>query len=344
LGLDHQRTKQLAVVRKRLDQLDAKKDGLESQLRVIKSNMPGGKGKPRKDFSALQEFFPDTNIRELTDVETFHARINGFLSADIQEEINILQPQLDDVNGEIAELDKQIEESGIARDLSQRILNNYARVAREITDLEQKNRELETEIEAIKRRQELDELLGTLRRKQNEVLANAETKVNDEMTRINAIVTDGDRPAPVLTIKPEKTFEFGTPDDKSEGTAFKNLVVYDLSMLALTPVPALIHDSSIVKRIEDADFEQILGLYQDAAKDGRQVFIAFDKADTYTPETSKVLEDAAILHLGVGKELFGTSWSRNRSKEQAEPEFDVESEPDAEEASDTDTQNSTDEE
>jgi uncharacterized protein YydD (DUF2326 family) len=326
LGLDHEKTKQLAEVRKRIDQLDSKKAALESQLRVIKSNMPGKDGRLRKDFSALLQFFPDANIQELDDVETFHARINCFLSTDIQEEIDLLQPQLDEVNEEIAYLDEQIKESGIARDLSQRILNDYARVVREIADLQQKNKELTAEIETIKRRQELEEMLANLRKKQNEALAAAEKQVNGEMKRINTIVTGGDRPAPILTVKQDKSFDFGTTDDKSEGTAFKNFVVYDMAMLSLTPLPVLIHDSSIVKRIEDADFERILGLYQESGKKDKQVFIAFDKADTYTPKTSRMLEEAAVLHLSVGNELFGVSWSRHvsASKARLAPTFETE--------------------
>lgn len=320
LGLDHAKSEQLAAVKKELDRLDARKRRYESQLAAIQSNMPDNDGVLRKDFSALLRFFPEADIDALTDVENFHTKINGFLRSDIEEEIARLQPLIEDTNADIAELDKQIEESGIARSLSQTILNQYARVAREIDDLLKKNKELEAEIDLIKRRKETEQLLANLRKKHDEALAAAETKVNTEMARLNAIVTGGNRPAPVLTLKPDKTFEFGTPDDKSEGTAFKNLVVYDLSMLALAPLPALIHDSSIVKRIEDADFEQILGLYEESGKDGRQVFIAFDKADSYTSKTASTLEKAAILHLSVGNELFGTSWSRIGDPVQAEKE------------------------
>jgi len=310
LGLDHEKSERLAAVKKELDRLDVRKRRIESQLAAIQSNMPDDDGVLRKDFSALLRFFPGTDIDAFTDVENFHVKINGFLRADIEEEIARLQPLLDDTVVDIAELDKQITESGIARSLSQSILNQYARVAREIDDLMKKNEELEQEIEATRKRKELDQFLSNLRKRHDDALVAAETEVNDEMTRINAIVTGGNRPAPVLTLKPDRTFEFGTPEDKSEGTTFKNLVVYDLSMLALTPLPALIHDSSIVKRIEDADFEQILGLYEDSGKRGRQVFIAFDKADSYTTKTFEALQKAAILRLSVGSELFGESWSR----------------------------------
>jgi len=310
LGIDHEKAALLAEIRKELERLDSRKSSLESQLRSVKSNLPDDNGVLRKDFSALLRFFPNADIDAFTDVENFHAKINGFLRTDIEAEIARLEPLIEDTDADIAAIEKQLTDSGIARSLSQSILTQYARVTREIDDLQKKNDELINEINAINRHKELEQLLANLRCKQEEAFSAAEEKVNAELERINAIVTGGNRPAPVLVLKPDKTFEFGTAADKSEGTAFKNLVVYDLSMLAMTAVPALIHDSSIVKRIEDADFEQILSLYQDSGKNGKQVFIAFDKADSYTPKTYKMLRGATVLRLSVGDELFGESWSR----------------------------------
>ena len=319
LGIDHEKAVLLAGIRKELERLDSRKGRLESQLRAVRSNMPDGDGVLCKDFSALCSFFPDADIDAFTDVENFHAKINGFLRTDIEAEIARLEPLIEDTDADIAAIEKQLTDSGIARSLSQSILTQYARVTREIDDLQKKNDELANEINAINRRKELEQLLANLRRKQEESLSAAEIKINAELERINAIVTGGNRPAPILVLKPDKTFEFGTVADKSEGTAYKNLVVYDLSMLATTAVPALIHDSSIVKRIEDADFEQILGLYQESGKNGKQVFIAFDKADSYTPTTYETLKNAAILRLSVGEELFGESWSRITEPPTPEP-------------------------
>ena len=262
---------------------------------------------------------PDAKIDAFTDVEAFHAKINGFLRADIEEEIARLTPQIEYIDADIANYEKQIEGSGVAKSLSQSILTQYARVSREIEKLVEENEALQGEMEQMEKRKEIEHLLANLRKRQEEALAAAQDEVNAEMKRINDIITGGDRTAPELTLKPDKTFEFETPDDKSEGTAFKSLVVYDLSMLALTPLPVLIHDSSIVKRIEDADFEQILGLYQKSGESGKQVFIAFDKADTYTPNTYKIVDKASVLRLSVGNELFGKSWSRQNAVPETEP-------------------------
>ena len=75
----------------------------------------------------------------------------------------------------------------------------------------------------------------------------------------------------------------------------------------------MIHDSNILKRIDDAYLEQILLHYQ---KCGSQVFIAFDKAEAAKPAAKKILEESTLIHLYDGHELFGQSWS----KMQAQPE------------------------
>lgn len=323
LGIDPQQAERLAEIKGELGKLNRRKSRLISQLNAVRNNMPGNDGVLEKDFSALLRFFPDAKIDAFTDVEAFHAKINRFLRADIEAEIARLTPQIEYIDADIAVYEKQIEESGIAKSLSQSILTQYARVSREIEKLHEENETLKSELEQMEKRKEIEHLLANLRKRQEEALAAAQAEVNAEMKRINDIITGGDRTSPELTLNPDKTFEFETPDDKSEGTAFKSLVVYDLSMLTLTPVPVLIHDSSIVKRIEDADFEQILRLYQESAKSGKQIFIAFDKADTYTPNTYKMLDEAAVLRLSVGNELFGKSWSRQtapNSKDEAKSE------------------------
>lgn len=318
LGINPEQAEQLAEVKKEMEKLSRRKGRLLTQLNALRNNMQGDVTQ-RNDFSALLRFFPAAKISTFSDIEAFHAKINGFLRVDIEAEMEKLQPQIDIVDEQINEYETQIKESGVAKSLSQSILTQYASTTRKIEKLEEDNERLNEEIIQSEKRKEMEKLLASLRRKQESALAEAAATINTEMTAINAVVTGGDRPSPELILKPDKTFEFETKDDKSEGTAFKNLVVYDLSMLNLTVAPILIHDSSIVKRIEDADFEQILELYQASGSKGKQVFIAFDKADSYTEKTCSALERTTRLHLSVGDELFGTSWSRQAPTSDTKP-------------------------
>jgi hypothetical protein len=83
--------------------------------------------------------------------------------------------------------------------------------------------------------------------------------------------------------------------------------VFDLSILTLTCLPALIHDSVVLKQIADAPLEKILELYQN---NGKQVFIALDKVKSYSERAQEILQQDSIIHLSdTGNELFGRSWN-----------------------------------
>ena len=82
------------------------------------------------------------------------------------------------------------------------------------------------------------------------------------------------------------------------------MVLYDLAILLLTNVPALIHDGNILSSISTDHLEKVLEIYN---KFGKQVFIAVDKAE------SEILRDSAVLRLSEGHELYGFSWSRKNA-------------------------------
>ena len=76
---------------------------------------------------------------------------------------------------------------------------------------------------------------------------------------------------------------FDTPDDTGTGTSYKSLIVFDLSILKLTNLPALIHDSPVLKNIGDEPLEKLIELYTQFSK--KQIFIAIDKASSYNTIT-----------------------------------------------------------
>jgi hypothetical protein len=85
------------------------------------------------------------------------------------------------------------------------------------------------------------------------------------------------------------------------------MFVFDLSVLDMTPLPAVAHDSVILKNIGDAPIERLMELYLQSDK---QTFIALDKDDSYSSRTSEILNQTAVLRLSDnGKQLFGRSWN-----------------------------------
>jgi hypothetical protein len=85
------------------------------------------------------------------------------------------------------------------------------------------------------------------------------------------------------------------------------MVIFDLSILALTNLPAIAHDSLILKNISDGSIDGIMKIYEQSRK---QIFIAFDRQRTYSKSTQKILNDNTVLKLSDQHcELYGDSWN-----------------------------------
>lgn len=147
-----------------------------------------------------------------------------------------------------------------------------------------------------------------LRIAQEKELRFIESEINEQMVRFNDFIYDETRKAPVIDLDNGKRYEFYTPDDTGTGTSFKSLIIFDLSILKLTPLPAITHDSLIFKNIGDAPIDKIMELYMQSKK---QIFISLDKEGAYSEKTRSILNKTAVLHLNEGgDELFGRSWNK----------------------------------
>jgi hypothetical protein len=311
-GFDTQTFERISAVQKDLNSFIRKRNRLQSELNAILSNIPDSKANTESEFNSLANFFPNANIKAFAEIEHFHVRIREILGEEMDQEINRLQPLIQEYDKEINRLNRKIEESGIAKEMSERVLSQCVNVSKSIDRLEEETSELVHQKELQDARAEAEQKLEKLLLQQSEKIGEIQGEINSRMELINRVVTEKQETAPLLYISPQKDIIFETPGNTSEGTAFKSLVVYDLSILELRPVPAIIHDSNILKRIEDVHLEHILERYQSTKS---QVFIAFDKADSTTENAHRILEETAILRLSDGNELFGRSWSKYKSND-----------------------------
>jgi len=127
------------------------------------------------------------------------------------------------------------------------------------------------------------------------------------MLEYNNFIYRENRSAPSITITDESHYEFDTPNDRGTGSRYKGLILFDMSVLKLTRLPAVAHDSFMLKQIEDTVLEKLLELYSQTEK---QVFIAMDKESSYTERTQEILSESVVLRLSEGgNELFGRSWN-----------------------------------
>ncbi|WP_026673647.1 DUF2326 domain-containing protein [Alkalihalobacterium bogoriense] len=311
-GFDTQTFERIATVQKELNSFIRKRNRLQSQVNAVKSNIAVTDFETTSEFNSLVHFFPNTNIKAFEEIEHFHNRIREILGEEMNQEVERLQQIIDQYDKEINRLSQKIQETGLAKEMSERVLSQCVNVSKSIDKLQEETDELIHQKELQDSRFVAEQTIEKLLQQQTEKLEKIQEDINLRMKIINGVVTEQQETAPFLQITPEKEIIFETPGNTSEGTAFKSLVVYDLSLLELCPIPALIHDSNILKRIGDVHLEHILERYQSSK---RQVFIAFDKADSTTQNAQKALEDTAVLRLSDGNELFGHSWSKFESNE-----------------------------
>ena len=297
----------VSEIKGKITTLKRKRTRLQSQLDTVKLNASGGIGYVQGEFSELQEFFPNADLRKISEIELFHQKLINILKQQIEDETLRLSALVVAVTGEIQNLEEELRSHGGFATMSKTFLDKFSSYRQQIDTLQNQNKAYD---DAQTFADEIKAAKQALRDAEKNILRNTESTINSQMTRYNDIVYSQTRKAPVLDLHDGTKYDFTTPDDTGTGTSFKSLIVFDLSILHLTQLPALIHDSLIFNDIGYKPLEKIMELYTESTK---QIFIAFDKKEAPTETIQNILDSAAVLHLSTdGNELFGENWGRKK--------------------------------
>lgn len=307
---DTEEADQVSEIKGKITALKRKRTRLQSQLDAVKLNASGGISYVQGEFSELQEFFPDADLRKIAEIEAFHQKLIIILKQQIEDETLRLSALIAAAAEEIQGLEEELRSHGGFAAMPKSFLDKFSQYRQQIDTLQNQNKaydDAQTFAEEIKAAKQ------ALRDAEEGILRNIESTINSQMTRYNDIVYSQTRKAPVLDLRDGTYYSFTTPDDTGTGTSFKSLIVFDLSILHLTHLPALIHDSLIFNDIGYNPLEKIMELYTESTK---QIFIAFDKKEAPTETIQNILDSAAVLHLSTdGNELFGENWGRKQKEE-----------------------------
>lgn len=303
LDIDSVMTAEIIELKIRLSSIKRQKSKLLSQLHAVQHNSDIKLHPLKNNFDGLVEFFPQANMRRFEEIEQFHSDITDVLCKEFSSEEQRLQALIQDADKSISEIEAKVQEVSTAPNLSKAILKKHAELIKEIERISHENEryDQETEIEAAEKIAQAR--ADTMRTKQLDYLQNT---LNPKMAEINDFIYEKRKKPPTISFHGLQ-YDFETRDDSGTGTSYKGLVVYDLSILELTELPFLIHDSVVLKQIADEAIEKILEKYQSA---GKQIFIALDKASSYSKPATDILNKTAVLCLSNnGNELFGRSWN-----------------------------------
>ncbi|MGN9153648.1 DUF2326 domain-containing protein [Bariatricus sp. HCP3S3_E12] len=301
-------------IRGQLTVLKRRRSRLVSQLNAVKANMSGGLVPVEEDLSELSEFFPDVDVQKLSQIEHFHDKMQRILSQEMGDEIAQLQILIDAVSAEMARLQEAQRKLGVPVTVSKKFMDQVVDIQRKIDILTAKNKAYDKTAKLKTEKKDAKIQLEDVRETQLQVV---ETSINQEMTRLNDYIYGGERYAPTIKFGNSRsgkpTYDFWTEDDTGAGTNFKGLIIFDLALLRLTELPVIAHDSNIFKNIADLPIDKIMELYNQSKK---QIFIAFDKEDTFYDVTRDIVHSTKIIELHEnGGELFGWSWAKKAARE-----------------------------
>jgi len=307
---DMEEADQVSEIKGKIAALKRKRTKLQSQLDAVKSNSDGGIGYVQGEFTELQEFFPEIDLRKIAEIEVFHQKLTIILKQQMEDEALRLSTLIAAATAEIQSLEEEQRSHGSLAAMSKTFLDKFSHYRQQIDTLQSQNKAYD---DAQTFADEIKAAKQALRDAEESILRNIESTINSQMTRYNDIVYSQTRNAPVLDLRDGTNYSFATPDDTGTGTSFKSLIVFDLSILHLTQLPALIHDSLIFNDIGYKPLEKIMELYTKSVK---QIFIAFDKKEAPTEIIQNILDSAVVLHLSTdGNELFGDNWGKKKKEE-----------------------------
>ncbi|MDU6263682.1 MAG: DUF2326 domain-containing protein [Anaerocolumna aminovalerica] len=278
----------------------------ENDIHLIDINMSQGVYPTEADLTSLREFFPEANLQKIIDIERFHNKIQTILQDELEAAKARLEEELIPLKQMVKALEMQVEEIRPSIVFSKEFLSAYTRLDRRIHKLEDENEAFDTRNTLQNEKKRASDRLKS---QMETVLKVIESVINRHMSEISDYVSQGKDNPPILGIKEYNSYSFETPKDTGTGTNFKGMLIYDISILNSTALPALAHDSLLFANVSDEIIEQILALY--AREKQKQIFIAFDREGKYDKMTQSIIRENTVLKLDTDEQaLFGRKWSR----------------------------------
>jgi len=287
----------------RKNELISSRGELYSKLKRLQREISGITPRLAANIALVAEFFPTVNAERLEQVEAFHQKIGSIVKKELKDELAAAQLEESALTNEIMSLEQQIQSSlkskGMPDDLFKRIYD-----LKETTDkAAEENKYFEQKAlleEAIKISG--DRLNGIYAK----IFLDIEAKLNLKLKAFNKVVYGPTRNSSELRIKSSNSYSFTSPEDTGTGKSYAGLIGFDMAMLSLTRLPFVIHDSVIYKNIEVAAIKRILRIL--AFIKSKQIFLSFDEAKKFGPQTEQLIKKFTVLKLSHNDLLYNRDW------------------------------------
>ena len=280
-----------------------------SKLGKLQVNIGKLKKKVAIDIERLQIYFPSININEIEKINEFHEGLVNELNKTILKQITKEKEILESIEKEEEVIRNKIDSVISLNQANKVVLDKLIELRKSVDNKEKAITDYKKR-EGLKA--EKKDAKDMFEKTQNLILADIQNKLNNEISILNEKVEGKEKQVPLCALS-SKSYTYLCSDDSGTGTNFKNLVLFDLAILALTRLPFVMHDTLLLKNIEKKRMDAIMKLYSQENK--KQIFISFDELADYSPTTQKIAEEYKVLTLSPGgNELFGISWSKKKTE------------------------------
>lgn len=303
--VDSQKALQIAELKKQLTILKRNRTRLLNEKNLLEIGESETAKISKEDFEQLKEFFPNADFAHLEEIQNFHRQISKIIKKETQEEIQKVTEKISENERNIIELTQKLTELSIPLEIPQKILEHYASLSKQKDELEN---QMDFYAQKQKIQKEAKESEKNFAAAEFEVLKKIAENINEKLETLSEKINGSEKYSPKITINSAKSYSYFSPKDKGTGTAYVNMILYDLAILNLTKLPFIIHDSLLFKNIED---ERVIKIFEEYKNTKKQIFVSFDKKNSYNSgDLVKIIENHKVTELSFGgNELFGKSWS-----------------------------------
>ncbi|MGK5065732.1 DUF2326 domain-containing protein [Janthinobacterium sp. LB3P112] len=297
----------LRQMKQRKNDLTDARNELQSKVRRLQREISGITSRLSANIALVAEFFPSVNVDKIEQVEAFHQKIGSIVKKELKDELAVSLDQDNLLSNEILALDSGIRTALESKGMPDDLFNRAFELKENTDKALDENRYFEKKIqldEAIKISSKRLDMIYT------RIFLDIESKINSKLKAFNKVVYGAKRNSSELRIKNANSYSFTCPDDTGTGKSYAGLIGFDMSILSLTRLPFVIHDSVIYKNIEVAATRRIIRIL--SAIKGKQIFLSFDEAHKFGTSTENILTKYKVLKLSHTELLYKKDWREKK--------------------------------
>lgn len=254
-------------------------------------------------FTPLLEFFPDIDLAHIKEVQSFHDNLRNILLNELKQEEQELLQKLDQLDSLIVSNDQEIEKFTGLPTRTDDALEQLQNMIKRQMDIQSQLALYKDKIAETAQRAEYGKALSEA---MDAIVQEIECEINNRIREYSVCITTNNNKAPIFHLGSNK-YSYGVEDNTGTGKAYTDLLLFDITILSLTCLPFIIHDSFLFNNIDDFTIQSFLKLYSSFSE--KQLFIALDQFyGKENEEIDHILYAATRLVLSSSTTLFGQDW------------------------------------